>query len=337
MNKIPIVISSDNRIFFTVGVVLTSLLENAKSDTFYDINVFYTSDVTDENINKLKTSLNKYKNKSLNLFDMGDKFKDIPSTKGYHVNYVSAYKMLVPSMFPQYDRLIYLDTDILVRGDLTELYNFDIGDNYFASTPVFSNILLRYEYICNLLNIPDLDFYVNAGVMLMNLKKIRDDKIDEKWISLLGSFEGSVDQHILNKVCYGKTTYLPLKYNTCLSELNIYKSDDVHSYYSQREVNEALDNPIIFHWTGKQKPWLYRDTFLAQEWLKYFSKTNFYTVLNRSNCYILKYKNDFKNIRYHTLFSIIPLVKIVETHKKSYFYLFNIVKIYKIFKSERSN
>ena len=55
MNKIPVVISSDNNIFFTVGTVLTSLLENAAPETFYEINVLYTSDVTGENKNKLLT------------------------------------------------------------------------------------------------------------------------------------------------------------------------------------------------------------------------------------------------------------------------------------------
>ena len=329
MNKIPIVISSDNKIFYTVGVVLTSLLENASSDTFYEINVFYTSDVTDENKNKLLLLKDKYTNMSLTMFDMGDKFKYIPITDGYHVNYVSAYKMLIPSMFPQYDKLIYLDTDIIVRDDLSEMYNFDIGDTYIASTPVFSNIIDQYDYFVDLLDIPDMDYYVNAGVMLMNLKKIREDKIDEKWISMLGSYKGSVDQHILNKVCYGKTTYLPLKYNTCLSEMELYKSGEVNSYYSLKDVKEALENPVIFHWTGKQKPWRYRDTFFAQEWLKYLLKSPFDVVLKREKCHVLTPSTERTLEKKHYLFGL-PILKIKEQKNKTRVYLFNFIRIYGI-------
>ena len=327
MNKIPIVISSDNKIFFTVSVVLTSLLENAKDDTFYEINVLYTEDVTQDNLDKLQKLKEKYKNISLNTFNMGNKFKDIPTTKGYHVNYVSAYKMLIPSMFQQYDKVIYLDTDILVRGDLQELYNFDIGDNYIASTPVLANIIYKEEELSKMLDIPDCDYYVNAGVMLMNLKKIREDKIDEQWISLLGSFEGSVDQHILNKTCYGRTSYLPLKFNVCMSNINLYKNERNYSYYCLKEIQEAVDNPTIFHWTGKQKPWKYKDIFLAQEWNKYFLKSPSTVPLKRINSTMPK-SQPIEEKRHYLLG--IPVLKTVKIQNKVRLYLFNFIRIYGI-------
>lgn len=281
MNKIPVVISSDNKIFFTVGVVLSSLLENAHPNTFYDINVLHTRDVTQENLKALLKLKSQYPNMSLNLFDMGDKFQKIPHSKNYHVNYVSAYKMLIPSLFPQYEKVIYLDTDIIVRGDLTELYNFKMQDNYIASIPVLTNCILKPESLKQILDVPNIDFYINAGVMLMNLTAIRKHHIAEQWIKLLGTFEGSVDQHILNKVCYGKTTYFPLRFNVCLSEINLYKFPEAFAYYSPKEITEALNNPVIFHWSGKPKPWLYKDLFLAQEWLKYYFKSPVKTTLDR--------------------------------------------------------
>ena len=180
MNKIPVTISSDNNIFYTVGVVLTSLLENASPDTFYEINCLCAGDVTEEKKKKLSELKNKYTNFTLTFFDMKDKFKDIPTTKGYHVNYVSAYKMLIPSMFPQYDKMIYLDTDIIVREDLSELYNQNIDGYCLAGTPVISNLIYNHDYLVKTTNMPNLDFYINAGVMLMNLNEIRKNNIDEK-------------------------------------------------------------------------------------------------------------------------------------------------------------
>lgn len=326
MNRIPIVISSDNKAFFTVGVVLTSLLENAKSDTFYEINVLYTSDVTEENKNKLLELKNRYQNMSLCMFNMGDKFKDIPSTEGYHVNYVSAYKMLIPSMFLQYEKLIYLDTDIIVRGDLWELYNENLGDNYIGGCPAVSYHLDKElnNKIIKQTNLPNLDYYVNAGVLLMNLNKIREDKIDEKWISLIGKFEGSVDQTIFNTVCYGRIVLLPIKYNACLTCIKLYNTPEMRILCTEGDAEEALKQPVIFHWTGREKPWKYDDTILASEWLRYYAKSPYGSMpLERGKCNIVKNLNKYKKTWY---IAGIPMLKCkIEDNKKTY-YLFGFIK-----------
>ncbi len=309
MKKVPVVISSDNKIFFTVGVVLVSLLENASPETFYEINVLLASDVTTENKEKLLKLYDTYKNMTLNMVDMGAKFRDIPHTSGYHVNYVSAYKMLVPEMFPQYDKVIYLDTDILVRDDLQEFYNQNIGENYIAGVPIPSYDISNTQLL-TLLDIPTLDYYINAGVILMNLKKIRTDGIDKQWISLLGSYKGSVDQHILNKVCYGMTCHVPLKYNVCFSELQAYKNEQTYCYYSPFDVRNAIENPSVFHWTGKQKPWIYSNVFLAQEWLQYFSKTPFKTHLTRKK--LDKLTGENSSVKRIVSILNVPILKVKE-------------------------
>lgn len=338
MTHIPIVISGDDNIFFTIAVVIVSLAENANADTFYDIQCLCAGDVTDENKKKLELLKNRYSNFSLTFHDLKDTFKDIITTDNYHVNYVSAYKMLIPSMFPQYDKVLYLDTDILVRGDLTEFYNFDLEDNYLAGVPVFVNIIPpnMNKYFTELLEIPNMDFYINAGVMLMNLKKIREDNIDKKWISLLGSYEKSVDQHIINKVCYGKTRFVSLKWNVCFSALQFYLTNELSAFYSIREYKQAFDNPTIFHWTGEFKPWKYEDTFLAHEWFRYFLKTGFdLDLLKRGRCKKIKSLISQKivipkpaevvdRVKY-TLFGI-PIWKTrIEKHRKRH-YLFGIIK-----------
>lgn len=334
MNRIPIVISSDNNIFFTVAVTLVSLLSNAHKDTFYEVNCLCASDVTDENKMKLKRSLDKYSNFSLNFFDMNGKFQDLKTSKGYHVNYVSAYKMLIPSMFPQYVKILYLDTDILVRGDLSDFYNFDIGDNYVAGTPVLINYINSFDYMINLIKIETLDSYCNAGVMLMNLDKIRKDKIDDQWISMLGAFEGSVDQHIINKVCYGKTAFIPLRFNVCLSDIPYYESKEVGIFYSLKEASDALCDPVIFHWTGKAKPWKFDDVFLAQEWTQYYKNTEFYDVsMKREKCSYFKKNNNvniIKKIKY--CIGKLPILKIKRKFFEGYYvdsyYLLAFIKIF---------
>lgn len=273
-NKVPIVMSSDNKVFFTIATVIVSMLENANKDTFYDIYVLCTDTVTDESKNKLSELKTQYNNFSLSFIDMKDTFKNIPKTHKY-VTYVSAFKFLIPSLFPQFDKIIYLDTDVIVRADLTDLYNTDIEDNYVAGCLCLVNHITCRDGILRETGLESMDYYINAGVILMNLKLIRQDKIDKKCIDMIGSFKGSVDQHIMNKVCYGKIFFLPPKYNISTSSLKIFESDAIKIFYSMQEVEQAYKNPVIFHWTGGNKPWQYYNLFLAHEWFRYFIKTPF--------------------------------------------------------------
>ena len=273
-NKIPVVLSSDNKVFFGLATVIVSMLENAYEDTFYDIYVLCTDTVTNENKNKLVELKNKYDKFSLSFMDMKDTFKNIPVTHKY-VNYVSAFKFLIPSLFPQFDKILYLDTDVMVRGDLTELYNTNIEDNYVAGCLCLINHITCRDSISKEIDIESMDYYINAGVLLMNLKSIRENKIDKQCIDMIGSFKGSVDQHIMNKVCYGKIFFLPLKYNVTNSSLKIFESNAAKIFYSLQEIEQAYKNPIIVHWTGMSKPWQYYNLFLAHEWFRYFIKTPF--------------------------------------------------------------
>ncbi|WP_372519326.1 glycosyltransferase family 8 protein [Candidatus Ruminimicrobiellum ovillum] len=280
-NKIPVVMSSDNKVFFTVATVIVSMLENANKDAFYDIYVLCTDTVTDENKNKLSELKKQYENFSLSFMDMKDTFKNIPKTHKY-VNYVSAFKFLIPSLFPQFDKIIYLDTDVIVRADLTDLYNTDIGDNYVAGCLCLVNHITCRDDISKETGMESMDYYINAGVILMNLKLIRENKIDKQCIDLIGSFKGSIDQHIMNKVCYGKIFFLPLKYNVSNSSLKIFESGAAKFFYSLQEIEQAYKNPAVFHWTGGNKPWQYYNLFLSHEWFRYFIKTPFkYMKLDR--------------------------------------------------------
>ncbi|MCR4663590.1 MAG: glycosyltransferase family 8 protein [Endomicrobiaceae bacterium] len=273
-NKIPVIVSSDNNLFFAAATLIVSMLENANKDTFYDIHFLCTGNVIKEDKEKLQELTLKYNNFSLSFTDMKDTFKDIPKTHE-HVNYVSAYKFLIPSLFPQFDKILYLDADIIVRTDLTDLYNTDIGDNYIAGCINLFNQTIKRKDLMKETGIKSMDYYINAGVMLMNLKKIRQDKIDKQCIDMIGSFKGSVDQHIINKVCYDKIFFIPLKYNVTQSSLQFLETKTSKNFYSLQEAEQAYNNPAIFHWTGPLKPWKYYNLFLAHEWFRYFIKTPF--------------------------------------------------------------
>ena len=274
--RIPVVISSDENIFFSVGAVVESLAENAAEETFYEIHVFCADDVSADSKAKLAALAARHAAKlSVDCVDMGGAFADINRTHAY-VNHVSAWKMLIAEKLPQCDKVLYLDTDILVRGDLAGLFATDLGDACLGGVPNMLNQITFRERISAQAQMTEMDGYVNAGVLVFNLAAIRRDGIAAKWQALLGKFEGSVDQHILNHVCRGRIAFLPLKYNVCLSNLDLYKDGTAHIFASPGECRRAYEDPVIFHFTLQTKPWDYVDLPFSHEWYRYFEKTPFF-------------------------------------------------------------
>ena len=283
--RIPVVISSDENIFFSVGVVVESLAENAAEGTFYEIHVFCAADVSADSKAKLAALAARHAAKlSVACVDMGGAFANINRTHAY-VNHVSAWKMLIAEKLPQCDKALYLDTDILVRGDLSGLFATDLGDAYIGGVPNMLNQVTLRERISGQAQMTEMDWYVNAGVLLFNLAAIRRDGIAAKWQALLGKFEGSVDQHILNNVCRGRIAFLPLRYNVCLSNLGLYTDGTAHIFASPAECRAAYENPTIFHFSLRTKPWDYYDLSFAHEWFRYFAKTPFFMPRDRKAIY----------------------------------------------------
>ncbi|SHN66633.1 glycosyltransferase family 8 protein [Desulfovibrio litoralis] len=316
MKKIPIALASDNNLIFALATVIISALETKNQDTFYDFYVLCSKDVTAENKDKLKFIESSYSDCSINIIDMSGQFENVKKTHKY-VTTPSLYKMALTSLLPELSKIIYLDTDVIVRADLSELYDFDLKDNYLAGVSAFINYFDHYERIKQQLDIPSLDSYINAGVLLMNLDAIRKDSIDKQWQNLIGAYHGSVDQHILNKVCYGKVSFLPCRFNVCQSCLSFLKDGKAAVFYPLKELKEAYENPTVFHWTG-EKPWRFYDLFLAHEWLQYLLKTPFRNEIpsrKSINGINKKYK----------LFNKITLLKI----KKGKYYLLGFLPIWK--------
>ncbi len=275
MQSIPIALSSDNSGFFMLATTLVSALANKKPESFYEVYVFCAGDVTEQNKTKLREVEKHYSAFSLTFVDMAGQFENVPRTHKY-VTTPSLYKMIFAAYFPQYTKMLYIDTDVLVRADLTELFLQDIGDNYLGGVPTLINYFRSYKSAMEQTGLASMDFYINAGVLLMNLEAIRRDGIDMQWQARIGTMQGSVDQHILNSVCKENVTLLPCKYNVSQVDMPHYKNGDAYVFYTPKEVREAYENPVIFHYTGKEKPWNYHDLFLANEWYRYFLLSPFF-------------------------------------------------------------
>ncbi|MBD0344735.1 MAG: glycosyltransferase family 8 protein [Coleofasciculus sp. Co-bin14] len=177
-----------------------------------------------------------------------------------YLTIVTYYRLLIPQIVPQhFNKAIYLDSDMVVKGDLEQLWNIDIGDNYVLAVQDdnqrfiwMSGGLRNY----NELGInPNLKYF-NAGMLVINLEKWRADNIPLKVVEYLERNKEYVrdhDQDGLNGVLVGKWGELHPRWNQ-MPRIYTYASWQ-DSPYDEQQYNELLHEPYIIHYTTPPKPW----------------------------------------------------------------------------------
>lgn len=237
METIQIATTSNDKYAQHTAVMLTSLLLNKKSNNPINISILGT--LSDHNKDKL--------NKSLERFNIKIEFLDIPSMMfknfkvTHHFKKESYYRLLIPNLLPDVHKVIYLDGDIIVKDDITEIWNIDIENFFLAAV----NQLHKKRH--KALSIPLELGYFNAGVMVLNLNKWRENNTSKIVIDYLKNNDNKIlylEQDALNAVLYGKWLPLDIRWNytTYLFERNL-------------KMKSSSVNPAIIHFTGPKKPW----------------------------------------------------------------------------------
>jgi len=258
---IPIFFAVDDRYVPYLTVALRSLIDNSSKRYDYEINVLI--DALEEGNKALLLSM-QTENVRLSFFDVAEKLKSICERLHMRDYYTKAtyYRFFVPEMFPQYDRGVYLDCDIVITDDIANLCHAPMGRNLVAAVTdeIITDIEVFANYSEKVLNIPR-DEYFNAGILVMNLAEMRRYHIEEKFAKMLGErvYRVAQDQDYLNKLCRNRVYYLSQRWN---------KTPMPHS---DRSVT-----PKIAHYKINFKPWRYDNIPYAELFWKYAKKTPFY-------------------------------------------------------------
>lgn len=267
MEKYSIVFASDKNYIEHLSVALVSLIINNLSSNF-DVYIL-NSGIPFKIWKKLNNTIANYNVKLINVILNENIFENL--IINHHFSKANYYRLLIPELI-KLDKVLYLDSDIVINGSIKELYDLNIDDFYVAAVedPTFD----RH----NELKMSKNSKYFNSGVMLINNKKWRDDKLSNRVIDFIKDNTEVirfVDQCGLNGVVDGNWMPIPLKYNQqsiifedCFLQLN-------HSF-TVNEIDESIKNPIIVHYTGSSKPWDLRNNhpykFL---YTKYSRQTSF--------------------------------------------------------------
>lgn len=297
MNTIPIVFAIDNNVVMQCGVTITSLLLNAKAETFYDIYILCNqSQLSEANKNKLLSAFDGNEKCRVSFVDVGEAFNETKDVMNGHVTMATYYRLMIPTLFPQFDKVVYADIDIVFQQDLSELFQNSLPNGEWIAAArdlaiddkVYFKSVLPYN-----IGKTEKDYF-NAGFLVMNLKLLREENVVEEFNRHAKIKYAQNDQDVLNVVCNGHVQILSTMYNFQLNHF---------SNYMWRKKNPEIQFGELFkhatlHYTWKHKPWNSLECVAYDTWWHYYKMSPFYddkVYFKRQYNQIEAFRNDYHN------------------------------------------
>jgi len=268
--RVPIVLITDENYVMPTSVLITSLIVNKNENTCYKIYIF-TTNISEQSKNILSSLQSKeIEIVLINNFSI-EKYNDVLE-KHRHVSKNAIIKFFIADILICENIVLYLDSDILVFGDLYNLYHLNIED-YYAG--VVKDVITKRgkNNHLKMLNFP-FDAYFNTGVMLMNLSKLREEKLSNKLIDYrINGYNIFMDQDAFNMIFGENVFYLSYRYNLLHVYVAWWNSKQLADFYKEKVPQKKIDiykNTLILHLGGPYKPWIFNIGYLSRLYLEYY-------------------------------------------------------------------
>ena len=245
-NEIPVFFSIDDAYAPYLATALCSAIKHASPKREYRAIVLYET-LSDQNISRISALATN--NFHIEFFPIRSGLESIEDRMSNRLrcDYFTLtiyFRIFIPAMFPQYDKGLYIDSDVELCEEVAELFDIYIGDNFLGACrePSVGDVKELCDYMKNAVGVEASD-YINSGVLIMNLAALREKKLDEHFLSLLREYHfDSVapDQDYLNAICRGKILKLGCEWNA-----------------TPNENHPPLKNPKLVHYNLFSKPWCY--------------------------------------------------------------------------------
>lgn len=286
---IPVVFASDNNYVPMVTTTIYSMLKNASDAYRYDIVVLHEG-IEWENQERMKAFFGQFENAGLQFCDVS-RFVDQYelTTNNPHISNETYYRFLIQELLPYYSKVLYLDSDLIVKGDVAELFSVDLGDNLLAAVrdvDYCGNLNMkdgaRMRYAKEVLGMHQPYGYFQAGVLVLNTKAMRKLHPMEKWLEFASDDRYIYnDQDILNAHCQGRVKYLDYDWNVmtdCFGRIgNVFSFAPCAIFDA---FNDSRNHEKIVHYAGAQKPWKVMGCDRFDLYWEYAKDTPFYVQLS---------------------------------------------------------
>ena len=278
--EIPIFFTIDDGYAPFLAVALNSAIKNANKNRTYRAIVLH-QELSDSNIARLKAL--ETENFKIDLTPMKANFESLDDRMSNRLrcDYFTLtiyFRLFIPAMFPQYDKGIYIDSDVVLTADIGNLYDIDIGENLIGACNDLSiaDIPPLVAYTENAIGVKKQE-YINSGVLLMNLKKLRELDLEGHFLNLLNTYHFdsiAPDQDYLNAMCNGRIHYLDESWDAM-----------------PNDARPPLEKANLIHYNLFSKPWCYDGIQYADAFWKYAEDCGY---LDEIKAYKATYSNDKK-------------------------------------------
>nr|MBO4517926.1 glycosyltransferase family 8 protein [Clostridia bacterium] len=266
--EIPLVFAVDDNYAPFLCVALRSIIDNASTDYYYKVYILNTG-LCEGNKKRIVSIAEELSDDlSVDYVDVADRMdaiKDKTALRDYYTN-TTYYRIFIPSLFPQYDKILYLDSDLVFLDDISKLYNVDLGDNIFAA--IHEEAMSTFDafgvYSEQFLGVERMRYF-NAGLLVINAVEYRKADVENAFINLMTEhkFRVAQDQDYLNVVCKDRITYLDVGWN---------KTPIPDMTFDDKDVK-------VIHYKLNFKPWHYENVRYEEPFWQYAKKTPYYNDL----------------------------------------------------------
>ena len=285
---VPVVLAADDAYVPMLTTTIYSMLSNGSAKRHYDV-VVLERDISSEHKKRMCEFLSCFSNATLRFCDAGSLVDGYGlTTNNAHISVETYYRFLIQEVLPFYDKVLYLDSDLIVEGDIAELYDIDLEGNVLGAVRDvdFSGNLgyrdgKRMAYARKVLGMRDPYGYFQAGVLLLDTAEMRRLHNIDEWLCLAGNDRLIYnDQDILNAECQGRVRYLDESWNVMTDFAG--RVEHVFSFAPApifKAYQRSRQNPRIVHYAGVEKPWNAVGADQSERYWSYSRETPFYEEL----------------------------------------------------------
>lgn len=269
-NEIPVFFASDDNYIPCLAVAIHSLEKNASKKNNYKLIILH-SGMSEKGKQEIKEF--EQENIKIDFKDISNIENDLKDDLALRLrDYYSStiyYRIFIGSLFPEYHKAVYIDSDVVLLDDIANLYNTDLEGNIIGAIP--DGVVHDSKKLQDYVEVNDgveNKKYFNSGVLVIDLDKFRETRVEERFVRILTKYNCDTiapDQDYLNILCKDKVKYLPLSWD---------KMPDYCEHLDEKDLH-------LIHYNMFRKPWHYRDVEYSDIFWKYAKETKYYDELKK--------------------------------------------------------
>lgn len=265
------------------SVVLKSLVEYASDDNFYDV-VILTNEIDAYDCDLLQSIIEGKENISLRFFDPTDYVDGYIEKNKYKYLTINYFRLALPWIFKEYDRVLNLGADIVIQRDVMELLSCSMKDDEYIAGAVDLGYLgrLHLDISPEELGLEHPDGYINADVLVVNNKNIRCDfTMDDVMLLWNKYYFRCAEQDAMNMLFDGHIHHVDLRWNLYPAKMASVEHIAMNNPEKIDMWKMALSNPYIIHYAAYPKPWDYPPVGYGERWWRYARTSPYYEEILR--------------------------------------------------------